>query len=85
MQKHWIKLVHNIILKRVMMIFTTEKGLHFQILMEVLVFCLNKEVLEGHAQETSNGILTFPFTIRNQYTAAMSTLEAAKKYACKKS
>ena len=32
----------------------------------------------GHAQETSNGILTFPFTIRNQYTAAMSTLEAAK-------
>jgi hypothetical protein len=26
----------------------------------------------GHAQETSNGILTFPFTIRNQYTAAMS-------------
>ncbi len=32
----------------------------------------------GHAQETTNGILTFPFTIRNQYTAAMSTLEAAK-------
>jgi len=31
----------------------------------------------GHAQETSNGLLTFPFTIRNQYTAAMSTLEAA--------
>jgi len=31
----------------------------------------------GHAQETVNGILTFPFTIRNQYTAAMSTLEAA--------
>jgi hypothetical protein len=26
---------------------------------------------------TSNGLLTFPFTIRNQYTAAMSTLEAA--------
>ncbi|MBL4605324.1 MAG: zinc carboxypeptidase [Flavobacteriaceae bacterium] len=32
----------------------------------------------GHAQETSNGVLTFPFTIRNQYTAAMSTLAAAK-------
>ena len=32
----------------------------------------------GHAQETSNGLLTFPFTIRNQYTAAMSTLQAAK-------
>ena len=33
----------------------------------------------GHAQETANGILTFPFTIRNQVTAAFSTLEAAKK------
>ena len=32
----------------------------------------------GHAQETSNGLMTFPFTIRNQYTAAMSTLQAAK-------
>jgi len=31
----------------------------------------------GHAQETVNGILTFPFTIRNQFTAALSTLEAA--------
>ena len=31
----------------------------------------------GHAQETENGILTFPFTIRNQFTAALSTLEAA--------
>ncbi len=33
----------------------------------------------GHAQETDNGILTFPFTIRNQFTAALSTLEAAKE------
>ncbi len=33
----------------------------------------------GHAQETDNGILTFPFTIRNQFTAALSTLEAASK------
>ncbi len=32
----------------------------------------------GHAQETDNGVLTFPFTIRNQFTAALSTLEAAK-------
>ena len=32
----------------------------------------------GHAQETANGVLTFPFTIRNQFTAALSTLEAAK-------
>lgn len=33
----------------------------------------------GHAQETDNGVLTFPFTIRNQFTAALSTLEAATK------
>ncbi|MBP2832278.1 zinc carboxypeptidase [Aquimarina sp. U1-2] len=31
----------------------------------------------GHAQETDNGILTFPFTIRNQLTTALSTLKAA--------
>lgn len=33
----------------------------------------------GHAQETDNGVLTFPFTIRNQFTAALSTLEAAQE------
>ena len=33
----------------------------------------------GHAQETVNGVLTFPFTVRNQFTAALSTLEAARK------
>ncbi|WP_405207717.1 M14 family metallopeptidase [Aquimarina sp. LLG6339-5] len=32
----------------------------------------------GHAQESVNGILTFPFTIRNQFTSMLSTLEAAK-------
>jgi hypothetical protein len=32
----------------------------------------------GHAQETDNGLLTFPFTIRNQFTTTLSTLEAAK-------
>jgi hypothetical protein len=32
----------------------------------------------GHAQQTSNGVLRFPFTIRNQFTATLSTLEAAK-------
>ena len=32
----------------------------------------------GHAQETDNGLLTFPFTIRNQFTTALSTLAGAK-------
>jgi Zinc carboxypeptidase len=31
----------------------------------------------GHAQQTGNGILTFPFTIRNQFTTELSTLDAA--------
>lgn len=31
----------------------------------------------GHVQESDNGLLTFPFTIRNQFTTALSTLEAA--------
>ena len=32
----------------------------------------------GHLQESENGLLSFPFTIRNQLTAAFSTLQAAK-------
>jgi hypothetical protein len=32
----------------------------------------------GHAQETANGLLTFPFTIKNQFVTSLSTLEAAK-------
>ncbi|MBT8211449.1 MAG: zinc carboxypeptidase [Eudoraea sp.] len=32
----------------------------------------------GHVQETENGILTFPFTIHNQFTTALSTITAAK-------
>jgi Zinc carboxypeptidase len=31
----------------------------------------------GHAQQTANGLLTFPFTIRNQFTTELSTLDAA--------
>ncbi|MBI5372226.1 MAG: zinc carboxypeptidase [Sphingobacteriales bacterium] len=32
----------------------------------------------GHLQETSNGLLSFPFTIKNQFVTALSTLEGAK-------
>lgn len=31
----------------------------------------------GHLQQTSNGLLSFPFTIKNQFTTALSTLEGA--------
>jgi len=30
----------------------------------------------GHARQTDNGILKFPFTIRNQYTVSLSTIRA---------
>ena len=33
----------------------------------------------GHLQETSNGLLSFAFTIRNQVSATMSTLKAARE------
>ena len=32
----------------------------------------------GHAQESVNGILRFPFTIRNQFTTVLSTLNAIR-------
>jgi hypothetical protein len=32
----------------------------------------------GHIQESVNGIITFPFTIKNQLATAFSTLKAAK-------
>lgn len=32
----------------------------------------------GHAQQTANGVLRFPFTIRNQFITTLSTLEAAR-------
>ena len=33
----------------------------------------------GHAQESVNGIVRFPFTIRNQFTTALSTLKAVNE------
>src|SRR4026208_927764 len=32
----------------------------------------------GHAIQTENGVLRFPFTIKNQFTTTLSTLEGAK-------
>ncbi|MEP6711207.1 MAG: M14 metallopeptidase family protein [Ferruginibacter sp.] len=32
----------------------------------------------GHLQQTTNGLLSFPFTIKNQFTATLSTLEGAR-------
>lgn len=33
----------------------------------------------GHARNTANGVLKFPFTIKNQFTTTLSTLKAAKE------
>jgi hypothetical protein len=32
----------------------------------------------GHLQQTANGLLSFPFTIKNQFVTALSTLEGAR-------
>ena len=32
----------------------------------------------GHLQQTANGLLSFPFAIKNQFTTTLSTLEGAK-------
>jgi hypothetical protein len=32
----------------------------------------------GHLQQTANGLLSFPFTIKNQFTTELSTLEGAR-------
>ena len=32
----------------------------------------------GHAQDTENGLLTFPFAVKNQFTTSLSTLEGAR-------
>ncbi len=32
----------------------------------------------GHLQQTNNGLLSFPFTIRNQFVTTLSTLEGAR-------
>lgn len=33
----------------------------------------------GHLQQTNNGLLSFPFTIKNQFVTTLSTLEGAKQ------
>ena len=33
----------------------------------------------GHLQETNNGVMSFAFTVRNQFSATLSTLKAAKE------
>jgi len=35
--------------------------------------------VKGHLRETQNGLLSFPFAIRNQFTVTLSTLEAGRQ------
>ncbi|MCU0396259.1 MAG: zinc carboxypeptidase, partial [Chitinophagaceae bacterium] len=42
-------------------------------------FLFEQASSRGHVQETDNGLLTFPFTIRNQFVTTLSTLEAARR------
>ncbi len=39
-------------------------------------FLFEQAGIRGHARETENGLITFPFTIRNQFNVSISTLKA---------
>ncbi|MDG1572326.1 M14 family metallopeptidase [Robiginitalea sp. M366] len=53
------------------------KGSTFPDVMGSIGILFEQASSRGHMQESDNGVLTFPFTIRNQFTAALSTIEAA--------
>ncbi|NNC61739.1 MAG: zinc carboxypeptidase [Flavobacteriaceae bacterium] len=54
------------------------KGSTFPDVMGSIGILFEQASSRGHIQESENGILTFPFTIRNQFTTALSTVEAAQ-------
>jgi hypothetical protein len=54
------------------------KGSTFPDVMGSIGILFEQASSRGHIQESENGILTFPFTIRNQFTTALSTIEAAQ-------
>ena len=60
-----------------MMISTLEKGSAYPDVNGGIGILFEQASSRGHMQESENGIITFPFTIRNQLTAALSTLKAA--------
>jgi hypothetical protein len=60
-----------------MTIFTMVRDPLFLILMAVSAILFEQASSRGHIQESDNGLLTFPFTIKNQLTAGLSTLKAA--------
>ncbi|GGD56822.1 M14 family metallopeptidase [Muriicola marianensis] len=55
------------------------KGSTFPDVMGSIGILFEQASSRGHIQESENGTLTFPFTIRNQFTTALSTVEAAQK------
>ena len=73
-----IALVHCISQKRITMIFIMEKVLLILMSRVAIGILFEQASSRGHAQQTSNGLLTFPFTIKNQFITTLSTLEGAK-------
>ena len=61
-----------------MMIFIMEKVLPILISMERSVFYLSRLLQGVICSKPANGLLSFPFTIRNQFVTTLSTLEGAK-------
>ena len=63
-------------LKKITMIFTTV-GSTYPDVNGGIGILFEQASSRGHAQESDNGLLTFPFTIRNQFVTALSTLKAS--------
>ncbi len=54
------------------------KGSSFPDLMGCIGILFEQASSRGHLQESVNGNVSFPFTIRNQFTASLSTLQASQ-------
>src|SRR5688572_27913596 len=55
------------------------KGSTFPDVQGALGILFEQASSRGHAQESTNGILRFPFTIRNQFATALSSLKAVNE------
>lgn len=76
MQRLWMSLARFISPKKTMTTSILAKAPLTLTYKAALVFS-EQASSRGHVQESANGLLTFPFTIRNQVATSFSTLRAA--------
>jgi hypothetical protein len=77
MQRLWMSLARFISPKKTMTTSYFGKGSTYPDLQGCIGILFEQASSRGHVQESANGLLTFPFTIRNQVATSFSTLRAA--------